>query len=329
MSFVVFRDYRMKKLLLGAFAFAPFLAAAQIAISGPPTQESVKLLERRLAVAERLNKGSAASLHAMKAELRSAATRLDAVVKVLEVNAGKQAGQLQGMKQGQEDMRVRMSQESQSAATQVVVLHESIEGRTTAFAGILSAVFLVFAAVAAMGWQRQRTGSKGHDALSVRLDDVARQARASEERAAACDTSIADSLVEMLKGFNSQAHALATPASKQIIVKAEPDHNLPSKLADEIHRMRKRMGTLPEDTKGLTPLKKSLDRLEAELAVYGYEIIDHTGQSYSDNMSIKARFIPSEELGPEVRLISKVVVPQLNHAGVMVRMADVEVSIGS
>ncbi len=37
------------------------------------------------------------------------------------------------------------------------------------------------------------------------------------------------------------------------------------------------LAALPEDTKGLKPLSKSLERLEDELSEQGYEIIDHTG----------------------------------------------------
>ena len=93
--------------------------------------------------------------------------------------------------------------------------------------------------------------------------------------------------------------------------------------------MTKRWSSLPEYTKGLTRLLNSVERLETELSGHGYEIVDHTGKPYTENMSVKARFIPSDDLQPEERVISKVVIPQLNYGGVMVRMADVEVSIGS
>jgi hypothetical protein len=317
----------MKKLFLGAIVLAPLLATAQTTSLDTQTQAAVKRLERRATTAERQAKESATAIHALRAELHGTAVKLDTAIKAVEDAAGEQAGQLQSVALGQEALSARISQEAQRSSTQETELQGSIVRRTNALGGVLGGGFLVLAALAAMGWQRQREGSKAHNALAARFDDVARAARASEERAAKADTSIAGSLFEVLTSIKAQALvAQAAPAAAK---PAEPDHNLPSKLADEIHRMRKRLATLPEDTKGLTPLKKSLERLEAELAAYGYEIIDHTGRAYSDNMSIKARFIPSEDLGRDQRVISKVVIPQLNHQGVMVRMADVEVSIGS
>jgi hypothetical protein len=51
--------------------------------------------------------------------------------------------------------------------------------------------------------------------------------------------------------------------------------------------------------------------------------------AYTENLSVKARFVPSDDLGPDQKIINKVVVPQVNYKGVMIRMADIEVSIGS
>ena len=59
----------------------------------------------------------------------------------------------------------------------------------------------------------------------------------------------------------------------------------------------------------------------------GYEIIDHTGMAYTENLSVKARFVPSDDLVSDQKIISKVVIPQVDYKGVMIRMADIEVSI--
>jgi hypothetical protein len=150
--------------------------------------------------------------------------------------------------------------------------------------------------------------------------------RSTEEKIAKSDTALADSLFEILNKLKIQdMSAVANGQAKQ----AETDHHLPLKLADEIHRMRKRLASLPEDTKGLTPLQKSLERLESELGEQGYEIVDHTGMAYTENLSVKARFVPSDDLAPDQKIISKVVAPQVNYKNVMIRSAEIEVSIGS
>lgn len=175
-------------------------------------------------------------------------------------------------------------------------------------------------------WYLRRRNDASEQTLTAQVKSAIETVRSTEEKIAKSDTALADSLFEILNKLKVQEiSSTATGLTKP----TEPDHHLPLKLADEIHRMRKRLASLPDDTKGLTPLQKSLERLEAELSDQGYEIIDHTGMAYTENLSVKARFVPSDDLGPDQKMISKVVVPQVNYKGVMIRMADIEVSIGS
>ena len=175
-------------------------------------------------------------------------------------------------------------------------------------------------------WYLRQRNETSEKTLSAQMKTAIDTMRSTEEKIAKSDTALADSLFEILKKLKIQEIGAAVNNPAKL---SEPDHNLPLKLADEIHRMRKRLGSLPEDTKGLTPLQKSLERLESELAEQGYEIIDHTGMAYSENLSVKARFLPSDDLGPDQKLISKVLVPQVNYKSVMIRSAEIEVSIGS
>ncbi len=175
-------------------------------------------------------------------------------------------------------------------------------------------------------WYLQRRHVMSEKSLSAKVKGVFDTVRSTEEKMAKSDKELADSLFEILGQLKAQAVGVRAATTFK---SEEPDHGLPLKLADEIHRMRKRLALLPEETKGLTPLQKSLERLTSELAEQGYEIIDHVGMAYTENLSVKARFVPSDELGDDQKIISKVVVPQVNYKGVMIRMADIEVSIGS
>ena len=175
-------------------------------------------------------------------------------------------------------------------------------------------------------WYLRRRNDASEQSLSAKVKSAMDTVRSTEEKIAKSDTTLADSLFEILNKLKVQEMSAVANGQAN---SAEPDHHLPLKLADEIHRMRKRLASLPEDTKGLTPLQKSLERLESELSEQGYEIVDHTGMAYTENLSVKARFVPSDDLGPDQKIISKVVTPQVNYKGVMIRMADIEVSIGS
>ncbi len=108
----------------------------------------------------------------------------------------------------------------------------------------------------------------------------------------------------------------------------QPNHQLPIKVADEIFRMRKRLAALPEETKGLKPLNKSLERLESELDDMGYEIVDHTAMAYNENMAVNSKIIASDLISTGCSIITKVISPQINYQGTLNRMANVEVSVG-
>lgn len=160
--------------------------------------------------------------------------------------------------------------------------------------------------------------------VSADLHNALNRVNAAEEQMVSADRQLADSLAELL-------NRLATvPAISQEAAEApsSAEPTLAIKVADEIFRMRKRLAALPAETKGLTPLRKSLERLEAELNEQGYELIDYTGMDFDEGMSLNARVIPADDLGSGQRVITKVIKPQINYRGLLNRPADVEVSVG-
>jgi chromosome segregation ATPase len=216
-----------------------------------------------------------------------------------------------------------LDQLSRDTEQKTQTIDETIMSRSKWYGAAIAALLLL---LGGCYWYLRRRNDASEQSLTAQVKSAMETVRSTDEKIAKSDTALADSLFEILNKLKVQEmSASANGQSKP----AEVDHNLPLKLADEIHRMRKRLASLPEDTKGLTPLQKSLERLESELSEQGYEIVDHTGMAYTENLSVKARFVPSDELGPDQKIISKVVTPQVNYKGVMIRMADIEVSIGS
>ena len=213
-----------------------------------------------------------------------------------------------------------LNQLNKSTAETTATINDSIATRTIiVLIGLLLALGLIATSYLLLRKKQAKSTEDLSSQVKLALDNV----RQTEENIVKSDIQLADCLHEVLIQLKEQAKN--TPINKQ---NSEPEHSLPLKLADEIHRMRKRLAALPEDTKGLKPLSKSLERLEDELSEQGYEIIDHTGTEYIENMSIKAQVIPSDELENGQSIITKVIVPQVNFNGVMIRMADVEVSVG-
>jgi len=92
--------------------------------------------------------------------------------------------------------------------------------------------------------------------------------------------------------------------------------------------MRKRIENMPPDIKGIGALKNSLQRLEEAFDHQGYEIVDLLGKAFTEGLTVHARFVPSDELGPGEQVITKVIQPQINFEGVLIQVAEVEVSVG-
>ena len=199
-------------------------------------------------------------------------------------------------------------------------LNQSMSYRTIS---VMVGLLILLALMGLSYWLLKKRQAENSKDLSTQVQHALESVRKSEEKMVQSDTQLADRLLEVVAQLK-QSEQITKAGNQQ----HEPDHSLPLKLADEIHRMRKRLAALPEETKGLKPLSKSLERLEEELQEQGYEIIDYTGLKYTENMSIKAQLVPSDDLEEGQSIISKVLVPQINFKGVSIRMADVEVSVG-
>ncbi len=133
-------------------------------------------------------------------------------------------------------------------------------------------------------------------------------------------------LVEILQ---SQLTILKEERKTRVAITNEPDHKLPLKVGNEIYRMRQRINTIKSEDKSLIPLSKSLERLEEEFNQGGYEIVDMLNKQFNDGLSVKATFIPSDNLNPGERIITKVIKPQINFNQQAIQMAEIEVSTGN
>jgi chromosome segregation ATPase len=275
--------------------------------------------DKRLESLEKNTKQNQESLAQLKKQLSEAAAESSAQKKVLNsINA--RLAELDGKHGSLEGSLTQLSLDTDEKT-------KTIDKNLTTQSQWYGASVAIILSLLGLGyWYLRRRNDASEQSLSAQVKSAIDTVRSTEEKIAKSDTALADSLFEILNKLKIQDMSAAASGQAK---PAEANHHLPLKLADEIHRMRKRLASLPEDTKGLTPLQKSLERLESELAEQGYEIVDHTGMAYTENLSVKARFVPSDDLGPDQKIISKVVVPQVNYKNVMIRSAEIEVSIGS
>lgn len=183
-------------------------------------------------------------------------------------------------------------------------------------------------------WYLRKQQTQQDKISTNKLQSALEGVKKAEENIVESDTQLVTQLNEVLTQIKleqdtlTQAQALAVTSNVSSASNKDEDHSLAIKLADEIHRMRRRISALPEDTKGLKSLTKSLERLEDELQEKGYEIVDYTGMDYIEGMTLKARFVPSDDLKNGQSVITRVVYPQVNFKDKLIQKADVEVSVG-
>lgn len=183
-------------------------------------------------------------------------------------------------------------------------------------AGVLFVLIVSFVGL----WQLKGRFSKEQENLDKRFSEKSNQleSKISElEQTNKADTKLLEVLNEKLEGMPS-------PSSQ-----TEVDHSIALASALEIIRMRKRIDRMDADAKGLKSLSKALERLEDELEIKGYEIIDLEGQEYDEGMNVNATLVPDESLEPGEAIISKTIKPQVNFKGKAIQSAKVQVRTGN
>ena len=142
-----------------------------------------------------------------------------------------------------------------------------------------------------------------------------------EEESVKLDSKLIEVLETQLK--LKQEEKQFTPANST----NEIDHSLALKVADEIVRMQKNISKMDHETKGLKPLVKGIERIQANFASNGYEMVNLLNKDYDERMNIDViNFITDENLSEEKKLITAVIKPQVNYKGVLIQRAQVDVS---
>ncbi|MEO6681866.1 MAG: hypothetical protein ABIN48_03485 [Ginsengibacter sp.] len=144
---------------------------------------------------------------------------------------------------------------------------------------------------------------------------------ALEEEGVKLDNNLVEVLETQLK---LQQEALQSQSS---ISNEKTDHSLALKVADEIVRMKKNISKIDGDIKGLKPLEKGIERIQANFAANGYEIVNLLNTDYDERMNIDViNFIKNNILESEKRIVSRIIKPQVNFNGILIQRAQVEVS---
>ncbi len=108
------------------------------------------------------------------------------------------------------------------------------------------------------------------------------------------------------------------------------DHELPIRVGEEVFRMRMRLSRMPQETKGLTALLNAVNRLEDELNIKGYKLIDLSEQPYYDEMTVAVKeFIPQDDMPMGKKKILRMLKPQIKYMDTIISFGEAEVAMSS
>lgn len=142
-----------------------------------------------------------------------------------------------------------------------------------------------------------------------------------EEESLKLDSKLVEVLDTQLKLKQEEKQIVSVNSNTEI------DHSLALKVADEIVRMQKNISKMDEATKGLKPLVKGIERIQANFASNGYEMVNLLNKDYDERMNIDViNFITDENLTEGRKIITSVIKPQVNYNGVLIQRAQVDVS---
>lgn len=142
-----------------------------------------------------------------------------------------------------------------------------------------------------------------------------------EEESIKLDSKLIEVLDTQLKLKQEEKQIIPNSSNNEI------DHSLALKVADEIVRMQKNISKMDDETKGLKPLVKGIERIQANFASNGYEMVNLLNKDYDERMNIDViNFITDENLTEGRKVITAVIKPQVNYNDVLIQRAQVDVS---
>jgi hypothetical protein len=108
------------------------------------------------------------------------------------------------------------------------------------------------------------------------------------------------------------------------------DHTFYLRVAEELFRMRLRLSKMPEETKGISAVSNAIKRLEDELYIKGYEVIDLTGQDYDDGMTVVVKdFLPQDDMPKGQKKILRTLKPMVKYKTVIISHGEIEVAMST
>ncbi len=254
-----------------------------------------------------IEKGNA--ITQLKKENGSLKTRLDSVSNVINTNKN-------NIVAISKDLGTKIQETGDNADSKISALNSDVdENRLYWIIGTLSTLLIGGIIFWLLG---KRIASSKTDVES----QINSTKKSLEEESIKLDSKLVEVLESQLK-----IQQVESVASTSKIPLEKEDHSLALKVADEIVRMQKNISRMDEGTKGLKPLEKGIERIQANFAANGYEMVNLLNKEYEDRMNLDViNFLEDENLEKGKKIITKIIKPQVNFNDVLIQRAQVEVS---
>lgn len=310
----------MKKILLIAFFFGATNLFAQqqdsILVKEIPTiksnllkqQQEIDALTKKLKSQNYTIGKQGQTISSLEIENKSLNACIDSLSQLIQTNS-------QNITTISDDLGTKIQETGEQAETRISELGGDVE-KNRLYWIIATLVTLLLGALMYLFLGRRIKSSQTDVETQIRNTK-----KSLEEESLKLDNKLIEVLETQLKVQQEETK------NQPIATNEKTDHSLALKVADEIVRMQKNISRMDADIKGLKPLQKGIERIQANFAANGYEMINLLNNEYDERMNIDViNFVEDDTLESGKKIISKIIKPQVNFNGILIQRAQVEVS---
>ena len=292
-------------LIIGVIAVFNTVSVAQT------KNDTIQELQRQIVNLENLNSRLSTKVNAANSNIKKLEGRLSSTVDSVNGLKNELAFTNNNLKALANKLELQIQQLSDKSNSDFSALSKRVSNNTIYW--ILAILMMALFSVILFSWLRARLRL-----LKTELSDQIKNTSESIRE----DILKLDNQVFWLLDIQKNLRETEQNESEDI------DHSLALKVADEIIRIQRNLGSMDPETKGLKQLEFAVDRILDNFQEKGYEMVDLLNKPYDEGMKVSAKFKHDNTLKQGEQIITGIFKPQVNFNNVIIQEAQVEVSVG-
>lgn len=273
--------------------------------------DTIQQLQRQIVNLENFNSRLSKQVNAANSNIRKLEGRLSATVDSVDVLKKELALTDSNIKAVTNKLELQIKQLSDKSNYEFSVLSKRVSNNTLYW--ILAIIAIALFPAILFGWLRSRL-----TAVKIDLSDqIKNTSEAIREDILKLDNQVFWSL-------DIQKNLRKTEQNES----EDIDHSLALKVADEIIRIHRNLGSMDREIKGLKQLEFAVERIQDNFRENGYEMVELLNKPYDQGMKVSAKFKPDGTLKQGEQIITRIIKPLVTYNNVIIQEGEVEVSIG-